>query len=118
MPIPPIPLRILGYREGDEWVALALEMDLRGYGATFEQAYEGLRELVEMQISFAAFKGQPGMIWKDAEPVWFSQWEKARSERQVAFISQRTVSHADTEVTELQLPDPREIASKFSLVDV
>jgi hypothetical protein len=27
-----VTLNILGYREDNEWVALALEMDLRGYG--------------------------------------------------------------------------------------
>jgi hypothetical protein len=118
MAIPPIPLRILGYRDSDEWVALALEMDLRGYGGTFEEALADLRELVVMQISFARFKGQPGMIWKNAEPVWFSQWENTRSERLVAFISQRAVSHADTEVAELPLPDPSVISEcKFSLAD-
>jgi hypothetical protein len=120
MAIPPIPLRILGYRESGEWVALALEMDLRGHGGTFEEALADLRDLVLMQIGFATFKSQPGMIWKNAEPVWFSQWENARSERLVAFIGQRKVSQADTEVAELSLPDPSVIseqASKFSPVD-
>jgi hypothetical protein len=118
MAIPPIPLRILGYREGGEWVALALEMDLRGYGATFKEAYADLRNLVLMQLGFATFKGQPGMIWKNAEPVWFHQWETARTERLVAFIGQRTISHADTEVAELPLPDPSVISEcKFSPTD-
>jgi len=31
-----VTLNILGYREESEWVALALEMDLRGCGKTFE----------------------------------------------------------------------------------
>ena len=34
-------LDVLGYREREgEWVALALEMDLRGYGATYDQALD------------------------------------------------------------------------------
>ena len=36
-------INVLGYREEGQWVALALEMDLRGYGETFEAA---LRELM------------------------------------------------------------------------
>ncbi len=65
-----ITLSILGYQEDEEWVALALEMDLRGYGPTFEEALGELRDPVAAQISFALFKGQPDMIWKPAEGVW------------------------------------------------
>lgn len=46
-------VNVLGYQEDNEWVALALEMDLRGYGATFEEALAELQDLVNMQISFA-----------------------------------------------------------------
>ena len=69
MPDQTILLNVLGYREEEAeagWVALALEMDLRGYGTTFEAALEELKELVSMQISFSRFKGQPELIWKPA----------------------------------------------------
>jgi hypothetical protein len=62
---------VLGYRDEGEWVALALEMDLRGYGSTFEEAQQDLTDLVAMQMGFARSKGQPELIWKPAEPVWF-----------------------------------------------
>ena len=62
-------LNVLGYREQDEWVALAMEMDLRGYGSTFSEALEELADLVQTQIEFAQFKDQPELIWKPAEPV-------------------------------------------------
>jgi hypothetical protein len=68
---PTITLNVLGYQEVGEWVALALEMDLRGYGETFEDAFKDLEELVGMQIGFSRFKGQPELIWKAAEPIWF-----------------------------------------------
>lgn len=67
-------LNVLGYQEDGEWVALALEMDLRGYGRTFEAALKELTGLVETQIRFAQFKGQPEMIWKASEPVWFERF--------------------------------------------
>ncbi|HKI86373.1 MAG TPA: hypothetical protein VKA53_06485, partial [Thermoanaerobaculia bacterium] len=51
-----IKLRVLGYQEDGEWVALALEMDLRGYGETFQGALVELRDLVATQLSFADFK--------------------------------------------------------------
>lgn len=76
-----IVLNVLGYEEDGEWAALALEMDLRGYGPTFEEAVEELSELVAMQISFASFKDQPEMIWKPAEPIWWDLFATHKQER-------------------------------------
>ena len=73
-----VTVNVLGYREDGEWVALALEMDLRGYGQTFREALEELTDLVRTQIRFAQFKGQPDMIWKSAEPVWFERFADVR----------------------------------------
>jgi hypothetical protein len=53
--------------EDGEWVAQSLEMDLQGFGATFDLALEELEELVSIQISFAQFKGQPELIWRPSE---------------------------------------------------
>ncbi len=76
-------LNVLGYRvdEGEEWTALALEMDLRGHGETFDEALGDLFDLVEMQVSFAFFKGQPEMIWKPADPVWLERFAEVRQAR-------------------------------------
>lgn len=76
----PIFLNVLGYREDGEWVALALEFDLRGFGQTFEEAMEELTELVRMQASFALQRGQPEMMFKDAEAQYFMIYERARRE--------------------------------------
>src|SRR5215210_1833598 len=70
----PVVLNVLGYREDGDWVALALEMDLRGYGSTFGEALQELRDLVATQIRFAQFKGQADLVWKSAEPVWFERF--------------------------------------------
>jgi hypothetical protein len=56
-----VAFNVLGYRDEGGWVALALEMDLRGYGSTFEEAQKDLTYLVAMQIGFARSKGQPGL---------------------------------------------------------
>ncbi len=61
-------LRVLGYQEDEEtWVALALEMDIRGRGKSFAEAQEELEELIEMQIGFAIFKQMPELIFRPAE---------------------------------------------------
>ena len=95
---------MFGYREDDAWVALALEMDLRGYGRTFKQAMEELRDLVNMQVSFALFKNQPEMIWRSAEPVWFSRYEEARKELLQARLRRRPAKSPDTEVAAMPIP--------------
>ena len=67
------PISVLGYQEDGEWVALALEMDLRGYGDTFETAMDDLKDHVLMQISFALQKGDPEMIFHPAEATYFRE---------------------------------------------
>ena len=64
-------ISVLGFEEEDQWVAIALEMDLRGYGTTFEEALAELEELVEMQISFSHFKRDPDLIFHPAEPTYW-----------------------------------------------
>lgn len=71
-------LSVLGYCEDSQWAALALEMDLRGYGETFEDALADLQDLIQMQISFALYKGHLEMIFKDAEPVYWQLLNTSR----------------------------------------
>ena len=73
-----VTLNILEYREDNEWVALALEMDLRGYGKIFNKAVNELQELVALQIGFAHYKGRPEMILKAADPIWFQRFAEVR----------------------------------------
>jgi len=105
-----ITLSILGYREDEEWVALALEMDLRGYGPTFEEALGELRDLVAAQISFALFKGQPDMIWKPAEGVWFGLFEQVRRQYLEAAVQARTFADNAYRAAGLPIPPPHVIA--------
>jgi hypothetical protein len=97
-------VNVLGLRTGDEWSAVALEMDLWGHGATFEEAVEDLRDLVRMQISFAHSKGQPEMIWRPAEPVWFQRFADVRRERLEAFVREQVPPASDYAIAGLPLP--------------
>jgi len=65
----PIPLRVLGYEEDGEWLAHCLETDLVGTGSDFEEALAALRELTEMQLSFALSRGQLSLFHRPA-PTW------------------------------------------------
>jgi hypothetical protein len=99
-----VTLNVLGYREDDEWVALALEMDLRGYGQTFGEALSELTELVATQIRFAQFKGQSDLVWKSAEPVWFERFADVRRERLNALVQDRQPSDPSYDVASLVIP--------------
>jgi hypothetical protein len=97
-------LNVLGYREDGDWVALALEMDLRGYGGTFGEALQELKALVATQIRFAQFKGQSELVWKPAEAVWFERFADARRERLNALVQHREPSDPEYDVAGLILP--------------
>ena len=45
-------INVLGVREEDAWCAIALEMSLRGYGETFDDALTELIAATEAQLSF------------------------------------------------------------------
>lgn len=109
-------LNVLGYREETGWTALALEMDLRGYGESFKDAVEDLMDLVRMQISFAHFKGQPEMVWKPAEGAWWSLFAQVRRERLEASVAQTSQDEDDYGIAGLRIPPAHEIAN-FSQVD-
>jgi hypothetical protein len=111
-----VTLSVLGYREAGEWVALALELDLRGFGATFHEAVEDLRDLVRMQVSFAHFKGQPEMVWKPAEGVWWGLFQQVRRDFLEASVRERQPSEDDYSIAEIRIPPAHEIAS-FSQAD-
>lgn len=107
----PIFVSILGYREEDEWVALALEMDLRGFGTTFEEAFEQLMSSVEAQISFARYKNEPGLIWHPAEKRYFDVFDRVRKQRfSKRFMGQE--SEDDNYEVRFEFPDPQVIAQK------
>lgn len=74
-------ISILGFKEDAQWVAIALEMDLRGYGTTFETALAELQELVEMQFSFAHFKNDPDLIFHPSEPVYWRLYAQVNQDR-------------------------------------
>lgn len=111
-------LDVLGYREDRKWVALCLDMDLRGYGGTFDEAAKELAELVAMQISFARFKGRPELVLKPAEAVYWRLFHETL-QRQLwglASATQAAEEDADYTATGLSIPSAHVIAelSPFS----
>lgn len=111
-------LNILGYREEGEWVALALEMDLRGYGDSWEAALDELGDLVLMQISFAHSKNQPEMIWRDAEDQYWQMFREVQ--RAQLFRAFKADGTEERHAGGMSIPAPHVIAAhkeRFSLAD-
>lgn len=113
----PVLLNVLGYQEEGEWVAVALELDIRGYGDTFALALEEVYNVVLTQLSFARFKGQPELIWHPAESIWFEHFDKARQERLNAWLFDRQLEPMLYEIATLPIPSDHALAqimkSKF-----
>lgn len=95
---------ILVYTEDDSCVALALEMDLRGFGATGEAALADLDEMILAQVSFALQKRHPESVWKPAEQKYWDMFEDARREQFIAQIKGTRLSKKGPKATMHRLP--------------
>lgn len=109
-------LNVLGYAEGNEYVALALEMDLRGFGASLEEAMDDLMRQVVLQLSFALhMHNSLDMAFFPAEPIWFERFAEAR---QVALRALTADDGTEFQACGLPVPAPhviREMEGKFAL---
>ena len=106
-------LSVLVYRSSnvDCCAALALEMDIRGYGDTPMAAFNELQDLVHMQISFAAFKEDPSLIWKRADPIWFERFADAhRQQLESQLLRAHSVAEPEYTATGMTPPPPHVIA--------
>jgi hypothetical protein len=108
-----ITLNVLGYLDDEEWTAIALEMDLRGFGPTFHDAVESLMELVKMQVSFAHFKRQPEMVLRPAAPVWWERFAEVRRDHLDAIIRDRSRSDKSFDIAGIRIPPAYAIAQFF-----
>ena len=61
--------------DNDKWRAVALEMDIWGFGNTAEEAMRDLGELVNIQIEFAVGKKRLSILNHPADKKWFQVWD-------------------------------------------
>lgn len=107
-------LSILGMKEADgTWCALGLEMDLRGYGDTFEKALKDLRDSIAMQIGFAIYKNQPELIAFPADPSFFTLYAQSRAEK-LRHVTSEESDEADYRTGGLSIPAAHVIAKTGS----
>lgn len=94
-PFTKLNLSILGIREGAEWRAIILDMDLEAFGRSFAEAVHAAVDLVDSQIAFAMQKSQPELVLKSSEPMY---WQIYHEERTRAM--RRLVNAANDDRTE------------------
>ena len=73
-------VNVLGVREDGAWCAIALEMSLRGYGATFEEALDALHQAIEAQVSFAVQHDTLDQVFVPADPHYFRLYADMKRE--------------------------------------
>ena len=102
-------ISVLGIREEDSWCAISLEMSLRGYGETFDDALSELIAAIEAQLSFAAQHGTIDQIFIPAEPEYihlYADRKRDAVKRKVCGLDQTTLP--DYVVGDIVLPEPLE----------
>lgn len=114
-----ISLSGLIYEEDGEYVALALEMDLRGYGATPDEARADLDEQVRLQLSFAIQKhGSIDSAMFPAEQKYYDMYRAAKLEQMKAQFGEHASQKSRATWADLPIPDPHvisQIQGDFSL---
>ena len=78
----PFSVNVLGFKEDGEWCALGLEVDIRGYGHTFEEACSDLTDLITSQISFSMYKDQVELIFHSADDKFFDIFNTIKHKQQ------------------------------------
>ncbi|MFH1219625.1 MAG: hypothetical protein V1694_04155 [Candidatus Eisenbacteria bacterium] len=107
--------RVLGYKDGRNWVAHCLELDLVGEGPTFRKACEHLKELIEMQIGFAVYRNNAALLYHPAPPEYFLQFDRLYRETLSAFP--KPIANRSHAIANLPLRPPKGKAPHFALAN-
>lgn len=87
-------VNIFVFREDSAWTALALEMDVRGYGPSKRAAVSDLMEMLNAQVSFAVQMGHAESVWHRADEEYWRRWEETRRKQ---FLAEASGSEVPTD---------------------
>jgi len=71
-------IEALGFYEENQYKAVAVNMDIWGYGRTQKEAFDNMVDLAEAQISFAVQSDNMSLIEFPAEDKYLAMYKKAR----------------------------------------
>jgi hypothetical protein len=92
--------------DNSQWAAHCLETDLVGYGKTPKSSIDNLTELTEMQISFALFKKDFGLLDRPAPSYIFELYYNLQREEMRNLISNRRRQSKDNLIANIPLLPP------------
>ena len=95
--------RVLGLEEDDSWCAIALDMSLRGYGNTFEEALGALGEAIDAQVSFAIQHDTLDSIFVPAEAHYVEIYSDIRRKALVDHLTGNETRWGNYAVSDLPL---------------
>ena len=104
-------INVLGYEEDGEWVAHALEMDIVACAETFDEALEELHDLVDMQFSFAAFKGDASLVFHRAPDKYWQILDNLKHQKLDALLAGKESRERDDYRLD-GLPWPQEVVPR------
>ena len=102
-------LRVFGYKEDDEWCALCLEMDLRGYGDSFDSAMDELYHAIVSQFTFAVQMNNPDLLSFGAEEEYHVLYARVQQEAMSDYITGTQESVRNQLISELPVPSVEDI---------
>ncbi len=96
--------RVLCIIEEDQWCAIALDMSLRGYGDTIEEATVQLWNAIEAQVSFAIMQDNLNEVFVPDEPHYFELFDNLKREAIKRRMQNKTIGLRDMFAGDLLLP--------------
>ena len=69
-------IKVLGVQEDGGWYAIAIDMNLSGYGENFDEALDDLKNAIEFQIKYAVNHGTLENIFVPAEKKYCDLYNK------------------------------------------
>jgi len=98
-------VKVIGFKEAGSYTAVALEMDLSGFGDSIEEALEDLEDHIRMQISFALQQNDLSLLERQAPKEYQDMYRDCMAK----FIKQESVS--DRFVRCMPFPSPSSFQS-------
>ena len=74
-----IPLRIVFYKEGEDWIAHCLEFDLMGDGPTRKEALDELGEAIALQVGASLENNNPRNLFSPADGKYFQMFAAGKN---------------------------------------
>ncbi len=107
-------INILGFFDKEEniWSAVALELDLWGYGDTKDESLKEIIEAIQAQIGFSEFKNNPDLLLHPAPAMYFHMYAQAQNEALQAGVYHNAI---ERDTFAAGIPFPTDSNSRYAV---